>query len=240
RAWCTSPPSLFSSRGPLPGLPSPEPGLWMAEAGVMGSAATAFSGPRRRPTPPPFSAPSPERVPAAHPLVERAGPPGAPWAGCARLSSSSCLGRVEVESAEIRDGKLVVRSRGGEEVVLGEPTDLKWELPDAERWFPFPLGAVERILRVAGREWSIGDFIRFEVREGRMRVSGCGLSYSTLTGCEGEYKVTLRLRTLADALRAFKIAGLVPGSVGFAPMRLLTLVLLRGGWLRTYIAPFIE
>ncbi|MEM4687578.1 MAG: hypothetical protein QXH65_00435 [Thermofilaceae archaeon] len=146
-----------------------------------------------------------------------------------------------MESAEIRDGKLVVRSRGGEEVVLGEPTDLKWELPEAERWFPFPLGAVERILKVAGREWLMGDFIHFTVGGGRMRVSGCGLSYTTLLpGCEGEYKVTLRLRTLADALRAFKIAGLVPGSVGFAPMRLLTLVLLRGGWLRTYIAPFIE
>jgi len=99
---------------------------------------------------------------------------------------------------------------------------------------------VERILKAAGREWSIGDFIRFEVREGRMRVSGCGLSYSTLAEGEGEYRVTLRLRTLADALRAFRIAGLVPGSIGFAPMKLLTLVLLKGGWLRAYVAPFIE
>ncbi|MEM1692480.1 MAG: hypothetical protein QXK45_07395 [Thermofilaceae archaeon] len=144
-----------------------------------------------------------------------------------------------MESAEIRDGKLVVRAKG-EEVALGEPTDLKWELPEAERWFLFPLGAVERILRVAWRDWLMGDFIQFTVREGRMRVSGCGLSYSTLTGCEGEYKVALRLRTLADALRAFRIAGLVPGSIGFAPMKLLTLVQLRGGWLRAYIAPFIE
>jgi len=73
-----------------------------------------------------------------------------------------------------------------------------------------------------------------------MRVSGCGLSFTALTGCEGEYKVALRLRTLADALRAFKIAGLVPGSVGFAPMKLLTLVQLRGGWLRAYVAPVVE
>ncbi|MEM1908523.1 MAG: hypothetical protein QXT79_04060, partial [Thermofilaceae archaeon] len=63
---------------------------------------------------------------------------------------------------------------------------------------------------------------------------------AALVGGEGEYRVTLRLRTLADALRAFKIAGLVLGSVGFAPMRLLTLVQLRGGWLKAYIAPFIE
>ncbi|MEM1606286.1 MAG: hypothetical protein QXW41_08600 [Fervidicoccaceae archaeon] len=73
-----------------------------------------------------------------------------------------------------------------------------------------------------------------------MRVSGCGLSYSTLAEGEGEYKVALRLRTLADALRAFKIAGLLPGSVGFAPMRLLTLVQLRGSWLRAYVAPVVE
>ncbi|MEM1820693.1 MAG: hypothetical protein QXH81_05715 [Thermofilaceae archaeon] len=123
---------------------------------------------------------------------------------------------------------------------VGEPTDLRWELPQPEKWFPFPLGAVERILRVAWRDWLMNDLIRFEVREGRMRVSGCGLSYTTLTGCEGEYKVALRLRTLADALRAFKIAGLLPGSIGFAPMKLLTLVQLKGGWLKAYIAPVVE
>ncbi|MEM3944345.1 MAG: hypothetical protein QXJ59_09695 [Thermofilaceae archaeon] len=123
---------------------------------------------------------------------------------------------------------------------VGEPTDLRWELPDAERWFPFPLGAVERILRVAWRDWLMGGFIRFTVKEGRMRVSGCGLSYTALAEGEGEYRVTLRLRTLADALRAFRIAGLVPGSVGFAPMKLLTLVQLRGGWLRAYVAPVVE
>ncbi|MEM1853899.1 MAG: hypothetical protein QXR56_09405, partial [Thermofilaceae archaeon] len=116
-----------------------------------------------------------------------------------------------------------------------------WELPEAERWYNFPLGTVERILEIARRDWLMGDFIRFTVKEGRLRISGCGLSYTTpLPGCEGEYRVTLRLRTLADALRAFKIAGLVPGSIGFAPMKLLTLVQLRGGWLKAYIAPFIE
>ncbi|MEM4030011.1 MAG: hypothetical protein QXO02_08960 [Thermofilaceae archaeon] len=123
---------------------------------------------------------------------------------------------------------------------VGEPTDLRWELPQPEKWFPFPLGAVERILRVAWREGLMGDFIRFTVREGRLRVSGCGLSYSTLAEGEGEYRVTLRIRTLADALRAFRMAGLLPGGIGFAPMRLLTLVQLRGGWLKAYIAPFIE
>ncbi|MEM1692037.1 MAG: hypothetical protein QXK45_05125, partial [Thermofilaceae archaeon] len=145
----------------------------------------------------------------------------------------------DFEGVEVRGGKLVIRSKG-EEIALGEPTDLRWELPEAERWYKFPLGAVERILRVAGREWSIGDLIRFTVRGGRMRVSGCGLSYTTLAEGEGEYEVTLRIRTLADALRAFKIAGLVPGSVGFAPMKLLTLVQLRGGWLKAYVAPVVE
>ncbi|MEM1913755.1 MAG: hypothetical protein QW067_11500 [Thermofilaceae archaeon] len=146
----------------------------------------------------------------------------------------------DFEGVEVRGGKLVIRSKEGEEVALGEPTDLKWELPEAERWFPFPLGAVESILRVAWRDWLMGGFIRFEVREGRMRVSGCGLSYTALAEGEGEYRVTLRLRTLADALRAFRIAGLVPGSIGFAPMKLLTLVLLRGGWLKAYVAPVVE
>ncbi|MEM1810402.1 MAG: hypothetical protein QW324_06030 [Thermofilaceae archaeon] len=145
----------------------------------------------------------------------------------------------DFEGVEVRDGKLVVRV-DGEWREVGEPTDLKWELPEAEKWYNFPLGAVERILRVAGREGLVGDLIRFTVREGRLRVSGCGLSYSTLTEGEGEYRVTLRLRTLADALRAFRIAGLVPGSIGFAPMKLLTLVQLKGGWLRAYVAPFIE
>ncbi|MEM4918871.1 MAG: hypothetical protein QW518_06030 [Thermofilaceae archaeon] len=37
-------------------------------------------------------------------------------------------------------------------------------------------------------------------------------------------------------MQASKIAGLVPGSVGFAPMKLLTLALLKRGWSKTYIA----
>ncbi|MEM1908694.1 MAG: hypothetical protein QXT79_04920 [Thermofilaceae archaeon] len=146
----------------------------------------------------------------------------------------------DFEGVEVRGGRLVVRAKG-EWREVGEPTDLKWELPEAERWYNFPLGTVERILEIARRDWLMGDLIRFTVKEGRMRISACGLSYTTpLPSCEGEYRVTLRLRTLADALRAFRIAGLVPGSIGFAPMRLLTLVQLRGGWLKAYIAPFIE
>ncbi|MEM1522722.1 MAG: hypothetical protein QXU69_06830, partial [Thermofilaceae archaeon] len=40
----------------------------------------------------------------------------------------------DFEGVEVRDGKLVVRAKG-EEVVLGEPTDLKWELPEADKWY---------------------------------------------------------------------------------------------------------
>ncbi|MEM1810987.1 MAG: hypothetical protein QW324_08990 [Thermofilaceae archaeon] len=145
----------------------------------------------------------------------------------------------DFEGVEVRGGKLVVRV-DGEWREVGEPTDLRWELPEAERWYNFPLGAVERILEIARKEWLMGDLIRFTVKEGRLRVSGCGLSYTALAEGEGEYEVTLRIRTLADALRAFKIAGLVPGGIGFAPMKLLTLVQLRGGWLKAYVAPFIE
>ncbi|MEM0023144.1 MAG: hypothetical protein QW407_00150 [Thermofilaceae archaeon] len=54
--------------------------------------------------------------------------------------------------------------------------------------------------------------------------------------------MTLRLRTLADALRAFRIAGLGPGSMGFAPVARgrLTIFQLREGWLKAYIAPVVE
>ncbi|MEM2298528.1 MAG: hypothetical protein QXW23_03315 [Thermofilaceae archaeon] len=46
----------------------------------------------------------------------------APWSAPGGLSAPIVIelpSEVEVESAEIRDGKLVVRSRGGEEMVLG-------------------------------------------------------------------------------------------------------------------------
>ncbi|MEM3943937.1 MAG: hypothetical protein QXJ59_07610, partial [Thermofilaceae archaeon] len=43
-----------------------------------------------------------------------------------------------MESAEIRDGKLVVRSKWGEEVVLGEPTDMRWKPSRAEKVVRFP------------------------------------------------------------------------------------------------------
>jgi len=41
---------------------------------------------------------------------------------------------------------------------------------------------------------------------------------------------------LANELQAFKIAGLVPGGIGFAQMKLLTPALLKRGWPKTYIA----
>jgi len=54
------------------------------------------------------------------------------------------------EGAEIRDGRLMVRVKGGEEVVLGEPTDLKWKPPRAEKWYSFPLESFKEVLRFAG------------------------------------------------------------------------------------------
>jgi len=43
-------------------------------------------------------------------------------------------GEVEVESAEIRDSRLIIRSKRGEEVALGKPTDMKWNPLRAEKW----------------------------------------------------------------------------------------------------------
>ncbi|MEM2298143.1 MAG: hypothetical protein QXW23_01310 [Thermofilaceae archaeon] len=44
----------------------------------------------------------------------------------------------------------MVRVKGGEEVVLGEPTDLKWKPPRAEKWYSFPLESFKEVLRFAG------------------------------------------------------------------------------------------
>ncbi|MEM2409314.1 MAG: hypothetical protein QXF87_02250 [Thermofilaceae archaeon] len=65
----------------------------------------------------------PRTVAGAHPggltPSSSAGPLERPPDGLSAPIVIELPSEVEVESAEIRDGKLVVRSRGGEEMVLG-------------------------------------------------------------------------------------------------------------------------
>ncbi|MEM1523236.1 MAG: hypothetical protein QW407_06835 [Thermofilaceae archaeon] len=127
---------------------------------------------------------------------------------------------------------------------MGKPSDPGSELPQAVEWYGFPLATFEGILRVAwGRRWGLEEYCGITVRGEKMLVGAFGQRFfALLPGCEKEFKVTQRLSSLADALRAFRIAGLKPGSIAFAPIRdgRLTAVQLRGGWLRAYIAPVVE
>jgi len=158
-------------------------------------------------------------------------------------------GEVEVESAEIRDGKLVVRSKGGEEIVLGEPTDLKWNPPRAEKWYGFPLETFREVLRFAGwkkRGWRerglLESYCYLDVRGEKMYIGACGrMFFALLRGCSEEFRVSVKLSYLAEALEAFEMAGLKPGSIAFTRgERRAVLIQLRGGWLRAYIPAALE
>ncbi|MEM1788378.1 MAG: hypothetical protein QW085_07290 [Pyrobaculum sp.] len=94
-----------------------------------------------------------------------------------------------------------------------------------ERWYSFPLGRVEEILRFAGwkksgrrRSWRrlLEDYCRLDVRGERLYISACGrLFFTLLPSCTEEFKVSVRLSYLAEALEAFEMAGLKPGSMAF-------------------------
>ena len=156
----------------------------------------------------------------------------------------------EGESAEVRDGKLVVRVNG-EEVALGEPTDLKWNPPRAEKWYGFPLEAFKEVLRYAGwkrERWRergrrlLEDYCHLEVKGEKLYIGACGrMFFAMLPGCTEELEVSVRLSNIAEVLKAFEMAGLRPGSIAFTRREgRAVLVQLSGGWLKAYIAPFIE
>ncbi|MEM0094066.1 MAG: hypothetical protein QW753_06850 [Thermofilum sp.] len=158
-------------------------------------------------------------------------------------------GEVEVESAEVRDGKLVIRSKGGEEIVLGEPTDMKWRPPQAEKWYSFPLETFREVLRFAGwkkRGWRerglLESYCYLDVRGEKLYIGACGrMFFALLRGCEEEFRVSVKLSLLAEALEAFEMAGLRPGSIAFTRgERRAVLIQLRGGWLRAYIPAALE
>ncbi|MEM0023346.1 MAG: hypothetical protein QXM80_01005 [Thermofilaceae archaeon] len=75
-----------------------------------------------------------------------------------------------------------------------------------------------------------------------MCITACSLSFFTLPDCMEEFRVSVRLSNVAEALEAFMMAGLVPGSVAFTPVGegRAVLIQLRGGWLRAYIVATAE
>ncbi|MEM1690672.1 MAG: hypothetical protein QW794_04200 [Thermosphaera sp.] len=156
----------------------------------------------------------------------------------------------DFESAEVRGGRLIVRVNG-EEVALGEPTDMKWNPPRAEKWYGFPLEAFREVLKFA--EWKrerwrergrrlLEDYCLLEVKGEKLFIRACGrMFFAELPGCTEELKVSVRLSNIAEVLKAFEMAGLKPGSIAFTRREGgVLLVQLRGGWLRAYVAPFIE
>ncbi|MEM1810071.1 MAG: hypothetical protein QW324_04345, partial [Thermofilaceae archaeon] len=164
----------------------------------------------------------------------------APWSAPGGLCAPIVIelpGEVEVESAEIRDGRLIIRSKGGEEIVLGEPTDMRWNPPRAERWYGFPLEAFREVLRFAGwkkRGWRerglLESYCYLDVRGEKLYIGACGrMFFALLRGCEEEFRVSVKLSLLAEALEAFEMAGLKPGSIAFTRgERRAVLIQLRG------------
>ncbi|MEM0024935.1 MAG: hypothetical protein QXV98_02480 [Thermofilaceae archaeon] len=74
-----------------------------------------------------------------------------------------------------------------------------------------------------------------------MCITACSLSFFALPGCTEGFRVSLRLSNITEALEAFMLAGLKPGSIAFTRGEgRAVLIQLRGGWLKAYVAPFIE
>ncbi|MEM0023299.1 MAG: hypothetical protein QXM80_03165 [Thermofilaceae archaeon] len=75
-----------------------------------------------------------------------------------------------------------------------------------------------------------------------MCITACSLSFFTLLrGCTEGFRVSLKLSYLAEALEAFMMAGLRPGSIAFTRGEgRAVLIQLRGGWLKAYVAAALE
>ncbi|MEM0344445.1 MAG: hypothetical protein QXP94_02845 [Thermofilaceae archaeon] len=119
----------------------------------------------------------------------------------------------------------------------------------AERWYGFPLETFEEVLRFAGwrrkgwRERGLPEeYCCLEVKGEKLYIGACGrMFFALLRGCEEEFRVSVKLSHLAEALEAFMLAKLVPGSIAFTRgERRAVLIQLRGGWLRAYVAAALE
>ncbi|MEM0023887.1 MAG: hypothetical protein QXF90_04390 [Thermofilaceae archaeon] len=91
----------------------------------------------------------------------------------------------------------------------------------AERWYGFPLESFKEVLRYAGlrrKGWRgrglLEEYRCLEVKGEKLYIGACGrMFFALLRGCMEELKVTLRLSNIAEALEAFMLAGLRPGSI---------------------------
>ncbi|MEM1714738.1 MAG: hypothetical protein QXE91_03055 [Thermofilaceae archaeon] len=137
----------------------------------------------------------------------------APWSAPGGLCAPIVIelpGEVEVESAEIRDGRLIIRSKGGEEIVLGEPTDMRWNPPRAEKWYGFPLESFKEVLRFEGLRGKglLEGYASLDVKGEKLHIGACSrVFFAMLRGCTEELKVSVKLSYLAEALEAFEIVG---------------------------------
>ncbi|MEM0024519.1 MAG: hypothetical protein QXM80_02055 [Thermofilaceae archaeon] len=75
------------------------------------------------------------------------------------------------------------------------------------------------------------------MRGEKLCIRACGRTFpALLRGCTEELKVSVKLSYMAEALEAFEIAGLKPGSIAFTRREgRAVLIQLRGGWLKAYI-----
>ncbi|MEM1848810.1 MAG: hypothetical protein QXN94_00940 [Thermofilaceae archaeon] len=86
------------------------------------------------------------------------------------------------------------------------------------------------------------EYCCLEVKGEKLYIGACGrMFFALLRGCEEELKVSVKLSYLAEALEAFMLAELVPGSIAFTRgERRAVLIRPRGGWLKAYVAAALE
>ncbi|MEM4029091.1 MAG: hypothetical protein QXO02_04305, partial [Thermofilaceae archaeon] len=74
------------------------------------------------------------------------------------------------------------------------------------------------------------EYCCLEVKGEKLYIGACGrMFFALLRGCEEEFRVSVKLSYLAEALEAFMLAKLVPGSIAFTrEERRAVLIQLRG------------
>ena len=92
---------------------------------------------------------------------------------------------------------------------------MKWNPPRAEKWYGFPLEAFKEVLRFAGwrrKGWRerglLEEYANLEVKGEKLYIGACGrVFFALLRGCAEEFKLSVRLSYIAEALEAFMLAG---------------------------------
>ncbi|MEM1908426.1 MAG: hypothetical protein QXX25_04280 [Thermofilaceae archaeon] len=89
-------------------------------------------------------------------------------------------------------------------------------------------------------EGLLEEYCYLDVKGEKLRIGACGRVFFA-RGCTKEFKVSVKLSYLAEALEAFMLAELVPGSIAFTrEEQRAVLIQLRGGLLKAYIAAALE